>query len=937
MKKQQELEEERRRQEELIKEQLKAMHMSDEILQLEEEKERQEKLVQETIQKQVEDDSSWETDSDQLESESEEEFSEAEGKIKSVYMEGLVSLKSNEGSKSLATDEASKIRSLDSALSRSSRRARPRPRRGRRPLKRSIHGRRSPLPRHVTLGGDQDHVPDLEEVSVFSANSELSGGSLLKHGVLEKVATKKLNRHGDEISVGTLDMESRSQDEEVSGEEDSNVRFSREVNVHGADIDAGILKKEQPWNAFAPKRNAGPALASISEGGIAGSPNKGFFEEHQHVFDRSVFNFAPFNNSMNSSKLNFDDDTTQQDEADTVTSHPEEKNESEDGNGEDEDEKSLDNGVQDMLDFLASTNFESSPYDFDGSVQGIENSKLAEKLKDNEAKFEEQWENIETDQNIAEQIKRRLQERKRNRSSGKVKEKKEEGFEEIPRLYLFEGEKVDPKKKKRNKKKSKERKRQKKLETTLSKEFRKAMREMFESESEEEYDKNFGGYTDENEEQKSSQRMAQRGSNAGSIFDDGSVNSGSQSKHHSETSDEFDDDYLKKLQKRSMQQEVRDMLYDRNVVSDDDASENSEMSRPGRNHRLVERSDSNSELGSRGSGHGRHRGRARRKKVRRRRNKSGEVVGSDIDPAEVYARELEKQKGAKILSVAELRKEMEDLTKGFNAFDAVTNSTKVLKPKPPQTKKAKSNANLYDFEPLPVPEMVKDDVSKKKGFNLAVLRASVKALAKLKGKNTPSANGTVSKGDEAAFLTGGGTSGGFGGVGGGGVPAPGGFQGNSPRSEASKNLLVNKAIAKFKAPLKSNASANGPIGEGDKAAFPTGSVASQGLGGVGGGSSSGAGDFHGDSSQSEASNSKTNLFSARFSGLSSGFAGGSTSSSIMGGPSRFQEPLPVPATIDEEPSKKKNFNFGALKAVAKFKGLHKKKQKDDEGGMGLLG
>ena len=75
-------------------------------------------------------------------------------------------------------------------------------------------------------------------------------------------------------------------------------------------------------------------------------------------------------------------DTTQQDEADTVTSHPEEKNESEDGNGEDEDEKSLDNGVQDMLDFLASTNFESSPYDFDGSVQGIENSKLAEKLKD---------------------------------------------------------------------------------------------------------------------------------------------------------------------------------------------------------------------------------------------------------------------------------------------------------------------------------------------------------------------------------------------------------------------------------------------------------------------------------------------------------------------------------------------------------------------------
>jgi hypothetical protein len=41
-------------------------------------------------------------------------------------------------------------------------------------------------------------------------------------------------------------------------------------------------------------------------------------------------------------------------------------------------------------------------------------------------------------------------------------------------------------------------------------------------------------------------------------------------------------------------------------------------------------------------------------------NRNGELIGEGIDPAEVYATELEKQKEKKVYTVAGLRKEMEE-------------------------------------------------------------------------------------------------------------------------------------------------------------------------------------------------------------------------------------------------------------------------------------
>merc|ERR1711957_528180 len=140
------------------------------------------------------------------------------------------------------------------------------------------------------------------------------------------------------------------------------------------------------------------------------------------------------------------------------------------------------------------TSLGEEAYDLD--LQEYENieSRLADKLESKKAEFDTTWENIVADETVVAQINQRLRERQRlkeNMKEKKKQEKKEEeesnGLQDTPRLFLFEGEKVEMKNKRRKKKKKKTRKTQRKLDKTLTKEFRKAMEEIFDSDSDGNY------------------------------------------------------------------------------------------------------------------------------------------------------------------------------------------------------------------------------------------------------------------------------------------------------------------------------------------------------------------------------------------------------------------------------------------------------------------
>jgi hypothetical protein len=241
------------------------------------------------------------------------------------------------------------------------------------------------------------------------------------------------------------------------------------------------------------------------------------------------------------------------------------------------------------------------------------------------------------------------------REREKIK-KQEAGTEEIPRLFLFEGERLRTKKKIVRK----SRRKQKKLEGKLSREFRKAMASIFESESEEEYDKNFRD--DDEEDEAARMVMSRRFSNDSIMIDDFSDSSHSLASEALEEEGEVteDDDYLKELRKRSMQHDVR------NQLTGDEISQISEHSYK---QPLADGNDSVSSYGSK------RRPRSVASRSRRTRNTllTGKSFDSmEIDPAEVYAQEVEKTKERKKFSMADFRKEIEDLTKKGNiAFEDV--------------------------------------------------------------------------------------------------------------------------------------------------------------------------------------------------------------------------------------------------------------------------
>jgi hypothetical protein len=360
---------------------------------------------------------------------------------------------------------------------------------------------------------------------------------------------------------------------------------------------------------------------------------KDFFENNQHMFDRSVFNF-----DQSATRLSIVDEN----ESDTSVA----LKGGDDSSGEGDEE-------QQMMDSIMSIGYEAEQSFTLFGHGGIE-SKLAGKMKDKEEEFNEAWETIEADRAVAAQMNQRRMMRLREQGNGR-EEKKDEGPMDIPRLFLFEGEKV--KKKKREKKKRKERKKLKKLDNTLSKEFRKAMREVFESESEEEYDKTFGEHEEE-EPQRKSFKAKRRLSNESMYDSDAHASDSNNMSEREASEDEFDDDYLKRLRDKSMQQEVKDMLYEKKSidgsVASGDESEDSEASRP-----IPIRADSTQSIHSVES---QQKAASRSKRRRRpRKNRSGEIVGVGIDPADVYAQELEKKRVRKTFTVSDLRKEMEEM------------------------------------------------------------------------------------------------------------------------------------------------------------------------------------------------------------------------------------------------------------------------------------
>ncbi|KAG7337658.1 hypothetical protein IV203_011211 [Nitzschia inconspicua] len=375
----------------------------------------------------------------------------------------------------------------------------------------------------------------------------------------KRSSRKHKARYGDELSLGTTQLSkiAKATKTEIDVVESDNNFLKKEV-------DRMLDKSDRPWIAESDMNQVDhfstiePPRKEVNKPYV----EKFFNISNQHVFDRSVFNFnQSFGSKM--SVVNEDDGSRSREslsESESVASG-----------------KLVKEGE------IGSIKEPNDPEDVTSLVES-----LSSKLRTKEAEFDAAWETIVADENVAAQISQRLRERQRTTRSDVKKDDKDvelNGYYNVPRLFLFEGEKTKSKKTKRNKKR-KDRKLQKKLDRTLSKEFRKAMREVFESDSEDEYDKTFGEHEDGEVEGTPDRRKAM-----GRLHTDLSDNSLNESgSAGSDQSDDFDHGgYMARLRDRSMQQEVRKVLYESrrqlmaasnhsHVSSDDDLSQNSDIS-----------------------------------------------------------------------------------------------------------------------------------------------------------------------------------------------------------------------------------------------------------------------------------------------------------------------------------------------------------------------
>ena len=734
-KKELELEEMKRRQEELIKEQLKAMHMEEEIEAMEKEREIQETLVHEAVESKSKSDisvSSWETDTSYEESEveaselaSEEDSPSDDSSCSSSSSSGTLpstssypftnrndtdneSLQHSTGrkssisteNKSFFTAETSDIQSLHTRDTRSKSQYRAANKNA--SASRASTSRASSILTESDLidksapesGGSEKvslppkQITTCEELSfpaetdgfsivsdgsledqnegttsrrrlVSSASRSISeqrtrqpcvSGQSTKSGLLSahlrrqkrkqdrRNRRKNVSRHGDEISLGTVGLKIASTEEpqatQKSPKESINALFS-------SNMDSDPSKSIRPWKDAITELSLHQNLTSRIRESAHKEPEtrtEDFFEDTKEIFHRSIFNF---------SQSKFQEDSDSDDKSGSLSQI--EEDESDRDSIPDDTDKKVDEETE-QVDSHTSLGLDGEQSFSLLGYGGIE-SKLASKKQDKEKEFNQAWETIEADRAVAAQMNQKRMMRLRDRAPGR-EEKKDEGPVEIPRLFLFEGEKIEGKKRSKKKKKK-----LKKLRNTLSKEFRKAMRDVFDSEDEEEYDRTFGEQGDE-EQVPNSGRIRRRNSNE-SMYDSVSHTSGSEvSDDDGENveEEEFDDDYLRRLRERSMQQEAKEKLYENRHANDlqepDEDSQSSDVSR-GQPARV--RSSSPVSVGS-------IRDQLPRKKRKKpRKNRSGEVVYDGVDPADVYAQELEKRKTRTTYTISDLRKEMEEM------------------------------------------------------------------------------------------------------------------------------------------------------------------------------------------------------------------------------------------------------------------------------------
>ncbi|VEU40798.1 unnamed protein product [Pseudo-nitzschia multistriata] len=657
-KQQEQLEEAKRIQEELIREQMKALALEAEMEELEREKAMQEQLVQETIEKQKADasedgSSSWETDS-------EEDFDDFESDSSSWSS----SLDSSVVSKNMSEepkDDTQNKNQIDESVSKKATQV-------------SKASRKDVA--KATSGGDHENAGE-EKGSTKKSSLDFHFKKTKKRG-------SKKTKYGDEVSLGSL---------QLAKSQEALARASRNAKLTEAE---GTKTYDRPWILDDPEHRRIANGYSSNAKDILLSPKK---KKVTSVESNATLQF----NQSFVRKISVIDSEDEADSAGLALSDVEEGD-------EDESDDDLDYTKDSFLDSLAqsfrASNNDIEPQDDDNGndddVDDDENTetRVAETIEDKEAEFDTTWETVVADENVIAQINQRLRERKRVKETSKDKKKVTEETEEsrslqdVPRLFLFEGEKaqVDTKKKRKQKKKNRS---QKKKDRTLTKEFRKAMQDVFDANLEDEYGKGKEAEDDRDDDSAIGPNFAQKPSENFSVYgddndDDSDAVSYSESNgahgdpvDSDEDSDTFDGGYLKRLQTRSMQHDLKKMMSGRVIMPMKDQLSDAVSSASGYD---------SLEVGRRGP----------------KRKKDGEIASDEIDPADIYTQELEKQQiGKKAFTVASLRKEMEDMKKN-NSFNVEGREN------------FGSFDNFSDFDDINTNQTSKRTTKKKSGTNTSV-------------------------------------------------------------------------------------------------------------------------------------------------------------------------------------------------------------------------
>ncbi len=674
----QQLEEAKRLQEELIREQMKALALENEAEELEREKVMQEQLVQETIEKKRTasvigssfassvGSASWDTSSAEKSSEESDDSSwtswdttstgddsRKSEEVKEIEQNENES-KDNDACTELPQSDAKDVESLISELA----------------CERADFSREPSATSRETLLTTTIEDETIQIASIHSNHSSDGGKSESEDEVRPKPDVrgtngrsslgfhlkkkkKKRTKHGDDVSLGTLQLSKASKERRHSQKNE----------------DKEGKSKHRPWtlnestNITANNDQSGTAQNNLEENHDEKSASEG-----------SAFDFNPSFISTISERD--DEDEIEEESLSHVPSGTEEEKDAVTGK-----EGAAIPQEQSLIDSLANSFTSLGEEVYDLGLQEYDNieSRLGGKVKDKQAEFDLTWETAVADENVIIQINQRLKERQRilEAKREKKKEKKErKNLKEVPRLYLFEGERIFKKGKKRINKKEIN----KKINRTLTREFRKAMKDVFDSESDDddvylmEMNETRGtGSHDFHVEKKFSLRSfstrsysarsfsarsySHRSISQKSFDDDDSdpsvygVNDKGFTDQSGNNSDEesvkFDGEYLRRLKERSLPTDMKKMLSGRNMTS----SRNLKSSR-----RKMKLDTSDSE--------------EQKNRRRPKRKKTGEIVDPNIDPAEVYAQELEKQKEKKAFTIAGVRKEIEDINRNKNSFSA---------------------------------------------------------------------------------------------------------------------------------------------------------------------------------------------------------------------------------------------------------------------------